>query len=136
MICTSTEQMNRVALAGAAKMTAQGYRYEAVEGVPGWFDVILPADRTKSGEEVRYFVNLLDGSSQDCTCAFHKGNRPTFHTATTCKHAEYVRLQEASNAEYEAREIAREEFENEYADNASRADWLSFTPCHLAGATA
>lgn len=86
MTKTISEQTKRIAKAGAAKMTAQGYTYKL-------FPFSTVAGAVKKADGTTYKVNT---HTVTCGCPFHKDNG-------YCKHLEWL----SDELAYEAAALAR-----------------------------
>lgn len=108
MICTSMEQAVAVAVAGARKMTAQGYKFEEIAG--GTYYQIWGGE----GQEKSYFletdesmVEFLGG--EFCDCPFARANKEF----GVCKHSVWLTSELAEQAKIDAEATARQDGEDD-----------------------
>ncbi len=94
MAKTITMTATKIAEAGAAKMSGQGYTFKL-------FPMSKVAGHVVKADGTRYKVNLHTGK---CSCPFHKDN-------ATCKHLVWLKAELEWEASHEAEFTARDEYE-------------------------
>ena len=102
MKATTKNQAERIAKAGAAKMTGQGYRIQRSRFTPGSFCVIK-ADGSN---------NLADTARTYCSCAFFAENKEF----GTCKHLEFARAEDEFETRWTNYAAEAADAEHELAD--------------------